>query len=112
MAPNLEASGPDLLMDAWCPVEATMTIKNRPHLAREQLVFPSPSAWVQVPLTPGIAAAPGHSQDTEKRSASVSIRRNLSAAAAPTAARKTCGLWQVRCRQPEKSFPLRISRFS
>lgn len=70
MAPNLEASGPELLKDAWCPVEATMKIENRPHQSRELLFFSSLSAWVQVPLTRDIEAAARHSKllaQTEKR---------------------------------------------
>jgi hypothetical protein len=104
MAPNLEASGPELLMDAWCPVEATMTIENRPHLARERLVFPSPSAWVQVPLTPGIEAAAGHSQLLAQPGHRKAVRQGLDQAK-PLGG--SCSLAKCAAASLKKSFSLR-----
>jgi len=109
MAPNLEASGPELLMDAWCPVEATMTIENRPHLARERLVFPSPSAWVQVPLTPGIEAAAGHSQLLAQPGHRKAVRQGLDQAK-PLGG--SCSLAKCAAASLKKSFSLLSSRFS
>jgi hypothetical protein len=94
-------------MDAWCAVEATMTIENLPHLVRERLVFPSPSDWVQVPLTPGIEAAAGHSQLLAQPEHRKAVRQGLDQAkplcgSCSHRKRKPCGLGKVRCRQPEK----------
>jgi hypothetical protein len=62
VAAHLQASRPELLMDAWCTVEAAVLIKHCLHLGGDGHVFPGPLARVQLPLPPGIEAAAGHSQ--------------------------------------------------
>ena len=42
MAPNLEASGPELLMDAWCAVEAAVPFKHGLELGRDGCVLLGP----------------------------------------------------------------------
>ena len=62
MAAHLEASSPELLMDAWCPVEASVPIKNSLHLGCDGLVLLGPWAGVVLPLPPGIETAAGYTQ--------------------------------------------------
>jgi len=44
VAAQLVANGPELLMDAWCPVEAAVPIKNSLHLGRDGFGFLDPTA--------------------------------------------------------------------
>lgn len=60
MAAHLEAGGPELLMDAWCAVEAAVLFKHRLHLGHERRVLPEPWARVLLPLPPGVEATAGY----------------------------------------------------
>lgn len=62
MAAHLEASSPDLLMDAWCPVETAVPIKNRLHLGCDGILLLGPWPRVVLPLPPGVETAAGHAQ--------------------------------------------------
>ena len=59
---HLEASGPELLMHAWCAVEAAVPFKHLLDLGREGRVLQGLSARVVLPLPPGIKAAAGDAQ--------------------------------------------------
>ncbi len=62
MAAHLETGDPELLMDAWCAVKATVTFKHCLHLGRDDCVLLGPWARVVLPLPPGIEATAGHTQ--------------------------------------------------
>ncbi len=62
MAAHLEASGPELLMDAWRAVQTAVPFKHRLHLGRDDCVLLGPWARVLLPLPPGVEAAVGHAQ--------------------------------------------------
>ena len=62
MASHLEARGPELLMDAWCAVEAAVPFKHLLDLSCDDGVLLGPWARVVLPLPPGVEAAAGHTQ--------------------------------------------------
>ena len=62
MAAHLEASGPELLMDAWCAVEASVPFKHGLELGCDGCVLLGPWTRVVLPLPPGVEAAAGYTQ--------------------------------------------------
>jgi hypothetical protein len=94
-------------MDPRGAVEAAVLLEHCCHLSGDGSVLLGPVTGDLLPLTPGIEAAGArdsclHSQHTEMRSARVSIRRNLSAAAAHCIyeAQPSGPEAIVHCRQP------------
>jgi hypothetical protein len=57
VATQLETSGPELQIEAWCAVEAEVSLKRRLHLSREGHVFRGTTALVLKPLAPGVETA-------------------------------------------------------
>ncbi len=113
---HLQAVGLELMMDAWCAVEATVPLKDRFHLGRDDRVLQGPWARVLQPLQPGIQAAAGHAQLPSKPGHSKAIRQ---LADQPKTSRRQLLLGKVRCRQPEKIllppefpvFPTELDQF-
>ncbi len=59
---HLEDGGLELMVAVWCAVEATVPLKHRLHLGRDDRVLQVPWARVLKPLPPGTEAAAGHAQ--------------------------------------------------
>ena len=62
MPAHLEASGPELLMDPRCTVEAAVPMEHRLDLSRDGRILLSPWTRVVLPLPPVVEAAAGDSQ--------------------------------------------------
>ena len=58
----LEASSPQLPVDAWSAVVAAVLLKNRCHLVRDGSVLLGTGTRVVLPLLSGVEAAAGHTQ--------------------------------------------------
>ena len=109
MAAHLEASSPELLMDAWCPVEAAVTIKHRLHLGRYGLVLPGPWARVLLPLPPGVETAAGQAQLPAEPGRGEAVGEGLDQAK-PLGG--SCSFAKCAAASLKKSFSLLSSRFS
>ena len=57
---HLEASSPQLPVDAWSAVEAAVLLKNRCNLGRDGSVLLGTGTRVALPLPSGVDAAAGH----------------------------------------------------
>ena len=62
MPAHLEASGPELLMDPRCTVEAAVPMEHRLDLSRDGRILLSPWTRVVLPLPPVVEAAAGYPQ--------------------------------------------------
>ena len=80
MAAHLEASSFELLMDAWCAIEAPVSIKYLLHLGGDRSVFLGPWARALLPLPPGVEAAAGHPQLLAQPGNGEAIREGLNQA--------------------------------
>ena len=109
MAAHLEASRPDLLMDAWCSVETAVPIKNRLHLGRDGLVLLGPWARVVLPLPPGVETAAGHAQLPAEPGRGEAVGEGLDQAK-PLGG--SCSFAKCAAASLKKSFSLLSSRFS
>ena len=109
MAAHLETSSPELLMDAWCAVEAAVPIKNRLHLGRDGLVLLDPWTRVLLPLPPGIEAAAGYTQLLAQPGHRKAAREGLDQAK-PLGG--NCSFAKCAAASLKKSFSLLSSRFS
>ena len=109
MAAHLEASGPELLMDAWCAVEAAVPIKDRLHRSRDGCIFLGPWAWVVLPLPPGVETAAGYTQLLTQPGHRKAAREGLDQAK-PLGG--SCSFAKCAAASLKKSFSLLSSRFS
>jgi len=109
VASHLEAGGPELLVDAWCAVEAVVPIKHRLHLSCDDGVLLGPYARVRLPLPPGVEAAAGHTQLPAEPGHRKAIRQ-LADQAKPLGG--SCSLAKCAAASLKKSFSLLSSRFS
>ena len=109
MTAHLETSGPELLMNAWCAVKATVPFKHLLHLGSERRVLQSPWARVVLPLPPGVEAAAGHTQLPAEPGHREAIRQ-LADQAKPLGG--SCSLAKCAAASLKKSFSLLSSRFS
>ncbi len=109
MAVHFEACGPELQMDAWCAVNATVPFKHCSHLGRDDCVLLGPWARVVLPLPPGIEAAVGHIQLLAQPDCGKAVRQCVNQTK-PLGG--SCSL--AKCTVPtlKKSFSILSSRFS
>jgi hypothetical protein len=62
VAARLETRSPELLMNAWCAVEAAVLLKHLLDLGRDGCVLLGPWARVLLPLPQGVKAAASYAQ--------------------------------------------------
>ncbi len=109
MAAHLEASGPELLMDAWCAVEAAVPFKHGLELDRDGCVLLGPWTRVVLPLPPGVEAAAGHAQLPAQPGHRKAVRQ---LADQPKPLGGSCSFAKCAAASLKKSFSLLSSRFS
>jgi hypothetical protein len=109
MAAHLEASGPELLMDAWCTVGAAVPLKHRLDLGCDGRVLLGPWTRVVLPLPPVVEAAAGDSQLPAKPGCGEAIAERFNQ---PKPLGGSCSFAKCAAASLKKSFSLRSSRFS
>ena len=109
MAAHLETSSLELLMDARCPVDASVPIKNSLHLGCDGLVFLGPPASVLLPLPPGVETAASHTQLPAEPGRGEAVGEGLDQAK-PLGG--SCSFAKCAAASLKKSFSLLSSRFS
>lgn len=109
MPAHLEASGPELMMDPRCTVEAAVPMEHRLDLSRDGRVLLSPWTRVVLPLPPVVEAAAGDSQLPAEPGRGEAIRQ---AADQPKPLGGSCSFAKCAAASLKKSFSLRSSRFS
>ena len=109
MPSHLEASGPQLPVDAWGAVEAAVLLQNRCHLGRDGSVLLGTRTRVALPLLSGVEAAAGHTQLAAEPGKGTAITE-FADQAKPFGG--SCSLAKCAAASLKKSFSLLSSRFS
>ena len=109
VAAHLEASGPELLMDAWCTVEAAVPLKHRLDLGCDGRVHLGPWTRAVLPLPPVVEAAAGDSQLPAEPGHRKTVRQGIDQ---PKPLGGSCSFAKCAAASLKKSFSLRSSRFS
>jgi hypothetical protein len=109
MPTHLEASGPELLMDARCTVEAAVPMEHRLDLSRDGRVLLGPRTRVVLPLPLVVEAAAGDIQLPAKPGCGEAIGKGFDQLK-PLGG--SCSLAKCAAASLKKSFSLRSSRFS
>ena len=106
--PHVEASSPQLPMDAWSAVEAAVLLKNRCHLGRDSSVLLGIGTRIALPLLSGVEAAAGHTQLAAEPGNGKAITE-FADQAKPFGG--SCSLAKCAAASLKKSFSLLSSRF-